>query len=171
MLRSKLDSDEYNRYYQPYINRVEDIELLVALRHNYQSTVSFIKTINENKLCYRYAEGKWSIKEIFLHLIDTERIFTYRALCIARKDKNELPGFDQDVFVSHGNADNRNIDDLLSEYESVRMSTISLFASFDDKILTLRGIANNSSLSVRAAAFIIVGHENHHLQIIKECYL
>ena len=171
MLRSKLDSDEYNSYYQPYINRVEDIELLVALRYNYQSTVSFIKTIDENKLCYRYAEGKWSIKEIFLHLIDTERVFTYRALCIARNDKSELPGFDQDVFVSHSNADSRNMDDLLSEYKSVRMSTIYLFASFDDKILTLRGIANNSSLSVRAAAFIIVGHENHHLQIIKERYL
>ena len=171
MLRSELVSDEYNSYYQPYIDKVGDIKLLDALKCNHKSVVSFIKSIDENKLSYRYAEGKWSVKEIILHLIDTERVFAYRALCIARNDKTELPGFDQDIFVSHSYADNRSIDDLLSEYETVRMATISLFASFNHEVLKARGIANNSSLSVRAAAFIIVGHENHHLQIIKERYL
>ncbi|MGC1631267.1 MAG: DinB family protein [Gelidibacter sp.] len=171
MWRSELDSDEYNSYYQPYIDNVEDIELLDALKRNRKLVVSFIKNIDKNKISYRYAEGKWSVKEIFIHLIDTERVFAYRALCIARNDKTELSGFDQDGFVSHSYADNRNIDDLLSEYETVRMATISLFASFNQEVLTARGIANHSSLSVRAAAFIIVGHENHHLQIIKARYL
>ncbi|MEO5789166.1 MAG: DinB family protein [Gelidibacter sp.] len=171
MLRSELDSDDYNSYYQPYIDKVEDIELLDALKRNRKSVASFIKSIDINKLSFRYAEGKWSVKEIILHLIDTERVFAYRALCIARNDKTELPGFDQDVFVSHGYADNRSIEDLLSEYETVRMATISLFTGFNHEVLAARGIANNSSLSVRATAFIIVGHENHHLQIIKERYL
>ena len=171
MLKNQLGSDEYNSYYQPYIDKVEDVELLGALKRNGQSVMSFLKSIDENKLCYRYAEGKWSIKEIILHLIDTERVFAYRALCIARNGKEELPGFDQDIFVLHSHADNRSIDDLLSEYESVRMSTVSLFASFNHKILTAIGIANNSQLSVRAAAFIILGHEKHHLQIINERYL
>lgn len=171
MFRNELNSDEYNSYYQPYIDKVEDIELLDALKHNQKTVISFIKSIAEDRLCYRYADGKWSIKEIVLHLIDTERIFAYRALRIARNDKTEMSGFDQDFFVSHSYADNRSIHDLLSEYESVRMATISLFANFDDKTLSEKGIANNSSLSVRAAAFIIAGHEKHHLQIIEERYL
>ena len=171
MTRKELDLDEYNHYYQPYIDMVGDVDVLDALKENHKALIPFIKGIDENKLSYRYAKDKWSIKEIVLHLIDTERVFAYRALCIARHDKTELPGFDQDAFVIHSYADNRTMDNLLSEYESVRMATISLFESFNQGVLSEIGTASNSALSVRAAAFIIVGHENHHLQIIKECYL
>src|SRR5690606_27112498 len=123
------------------------------------------------KLDYRYAQDKWTIKEILLHLIDTERVFAYRAMCIARKDLTELPGFDQDAFVVHSHANERSVESLLSEYRNVRMATVSLFDSFDLRGLEQIGVANGSDLSVRAIVFIIIGHENHHLQIIKERYL
>ncbi|MEO8772965.1 MAG: DinB family protein [Gelidibacter sp.] len=171
MTSIELDSNEYDPYFQAYINRVGMKNIMHLLKESHKSIISFITSIEVEKLSYRYAEGKWTVKEIMLHLIDTERVFAYRALCIARKDKIELSGFDQDIFVAHSDADNRSIDSLLSEYESVRMATISLFESFDQKTLTTVGIANNSALSVRAAAYIIVGHENHHVQVIKERYL
>lgn len=169
---TELSPDEYHPYYQPYISRVmESHNVLGALRSHQKTVVSFIKGIEKKKLLYRYAEGKWSIKEIILHLIDTERIFAYRALCIARHDKTGLPGFDQDAFVVNSRADGRSVESLLSEYEDVRNATVSLFESFDQKTLTEIGIASNSGLSVRAAGFIIVGHASHHVQIIKERYL
>ena len=171
MTIGKLSPDEYNLYYQPYIDKVGDGNIFNALRHNHELLISFIKNIDLDKLNYRYAEGKWTIKEIVQHLIDTERVFAYRALRIARCDKTDLPGFDQDAFVVHSHADDRNIESLMSEYESVRIATVSLFENFDQKTLAEIGIASNSGLSVRAVAFIIVGHENHHLQIIKERYL
>lgn len=116
-------------------------------------------------------EDKWTIKEILQHLIDTERLFAYRALRVARNDRTELPGFDQDAFVVHSNAHERSIVSLLSEYQSVRLATLSLFESFDDRNLAQIGVINGSSLSVRAIVLIIVGHENHHLEVIKKQYL
>lgn len=171
MTRNELSANEYDPYYQTYINRVETMSILHVLKENHKSIIAFIKSIESSKLSYRYAEGKWTVKEIILHIIDTERVFAYRALCIARKAKVELSGFDQDVFVAHSAADTRSIDNLLSEYESVRMATIFLFESFNQKTMTAVGIASNSPLSVRAAAYIIVGHEDHHMEIIKERYL
>ncbi|WP_027126982.1 DinB family protein [Gelidibacter mesophilus] len=170
MIKRELRSDEYHPYYQP-IDKLGDEDVLELLRFHYKEVVTFIRSLNDNRLNYRYAEGKWTVKEIILHIIDTERVFSYRALCIARTDKTELPGFDQDAFVLNSRAAERNIESLLSEYESVRLATITLFDSFDHKAWTQIGTASNSSLSVRAIPFIIVGHEKHHLNIIKERYL
>lgn len=171
MTINDLSSDEYNPYYQPYIDKVGDEDILNTMKTNCKTVPSFLKSINSDRLDFRYAEGKWTIKEILLHLIDTERVFAYRALRIARHDKTELPGFDQDNYVASSDANTRTLESLLSEYDSVRAATLTLFESFDDKALQQIGVASESEISVRAMAFIIVGHENHHLQIIKECYL
>ena len=114
---------------------------------------------------------KWTIKEIIQHIIDTERIFTYRALCIARKDKSLFPGYDQDDYAVNSEANNRSMISLMNEYKSVRLSSIILFESFSSEMLKRIGIASNSNLSPRAVAFITIGHENHHCEIIKERYL
>jgi uncharacterized damage-inducible protein DinB len=171
MTISELSSDEYNPYYQLYIDKVGSGDIFNALRTNREVVTPFFKGISNDRLSFRYAEDKWTVKEILLHLIDTERVFAYRALCIARHDHTEFPGFDQDDYVACSNANERTIESLLSEFDSVRAATITLFESFDDKALAQTGMASESRLSVRAVAFIIVGHENHHLQIIKARYL
>ncbi|RXJ45952.1 DinB family protein [Gelidibacter gilvus] len=171
MTKRDIGSDEYNSYYQPYIDKTGDGNVFDSLRNNSEIIIQFFKTIKKEKLDYRYAEDKWTIREILLHLIDTERVFAYRAMCIARKDMTELPGFDQDAFVVHSQANERSVESLLSEYRNVRMATVSLFDSFDLKSLEQIGVANGSDLSVRAIVFIIIGHENHHLEVIKERYL
>lgn len=171
MTKGDIGSGEYNSYYQIYIDKTCDGNVLDNLRSNTEIIIQFFKTIKKEKLDYRYAEDKWTIKEILMHLIDTERVFAYRAMCIARKDMTELPGFDQDAFVINSHANERSIENLLLEYRNVRMATVSLFDSFDLRDLEQMGVANGSSLSVRAIVFIIIGHENHHLQVIKERYL
>jgi uncharacterized damage-inducible protein DinB len=166
-----ISSDEYNPYYQTYLSKTNDVQLNEWLRSNMEKVISFLKSISKNKLDYRYAEGKWTIKEIVLHLIDTERIFAYRALRIARKDLTPLPGYDQDAYVPTSKANDRSLESLLDEYKTARHATIALFDNFDDEMLMQVGTASNSPLSVRAAGFILIGHENHHCEIIRERYL
>lgn len=171
MTAKELRPNEYNPYYQTYINKVGDLELLEGLDSNLEIVLTFFRTIPDDKLEFRYAEGKWNIKEILQHIMDTERIFAYRALRIARQDKTPLPGFDQDDYVLPSKASARNFQSLLHEFVSVRIATLELFKSFDDEMLLATGTASNSSLSARAAGFIIIGHENHHIEVIKERYL
>lgn len=166
-----LSTQEYPAYFQPYIEQAGDEDIRLVLKQNHFMVIDFINSISTDKLTYRYAEGKWSIKDIILHLIDTERVFAYRALRIARKDKTVRSGFDQDDFAVQAGADDRDIDSLLAEYQSVRNATISLFESFDSNALIEVGQVEAGDLSVRAIAFIIVGHENHHLRMIKQKYL
>jgi hypothetical protein len=130
-----------------------------------------MRAVPEEKLSYRYAEGKWTIKEIMAHLIDDERIYAYRALRFARNDQTELPGFDQDDYAIESAANERSLDDLLEEFAAVRRSTIALFNSFDERVWTRSGVASGNVMSVRAAAYHIAGHELRHLNIIKERYL
>ncbi len=171
MTSKDLRVDEYNPYYQTYVNKTKGLNLKDGLGSNYETVLSFLNGIPSGKHEYRYAIGKWTIKEMLLHIIDTERIFAYRALRIARQDKTSLPGFDQDAYVEPSNANRRSFDSLLSEHKAVRQATIILFDSFDDTMLTATGTASNSTISVRAIGFIIMGHENHHCDIIKERYL
>jgi uncharacterized damage-inducible protein DinB len=166
-----LQADEYNSYYDAYLRKTKDVTLKDGLRSNLESNMSFLKGIPEIRLDYRYSEGKWTIKEIILHIIDTERIFTYRALCIARQDQSMFPGFDQDAYVPVSNANERSFRSLLDEYKAVRLATTALFDSFDDKVLLQTGTASNSVVSVRALGFILLGHENHHCEIIRDRYL
>ncbi|WP_299116689.1 DinB family protein [uncultured Winogradskyella sp.] len=167
----QLPQEEFNPYYLPYINLATSSDIVSGLKQNLSSVVAFYMSIPKEKLEYAYAEGKWTIKDILLHVIDTERVFAYRAMRVARHDKTALAGFEQDDYVEAGNAVNRSIESLLSEYKAVRSATISLFESFADKSLTSIGTASGSPVSTRAIGYIITGHENHHNNVIKERYL
>ncbi|MHA7831156.1 MAG: DinB family protein [Flagellimonas sp.] len=171
MVLSELPSSEYNPFYQTYIMALGDVELIEELKRGKSAFLSLFEEIPEEKLNYAYAEGKWSLAEVLIHMIDTERIFQYRALCIARNDKTPLPGFDQDTYVPYSNADNRSKSDLIEEYKAVRDSTISLFDSFDEEAIKRIGVASGSKMSVRALGFIICGHQAHHVRILRERYL
>jgi uncharacterized damage-inducible protein DinB len=171
MISDQLNVNEYNPYYKAYIDMASDEDILKGLKLNLVSTVHFLSTIPLDKHDYAYAEGKWTIKEILLHIMDTERIFTYRALRIARSDSTPLPGFDQDKYVVNSKSTARSMDSLIEEYEAIRYATLALYKSFDTECLRLIGKASASSISVRALGYIITGHENHHYQIIKEHYL
>lgn len=168
----KPEPGEYAPYTIQYIGLLPDDGLIVKhLEDNLRTTTDFMRALPEEKLSYRYAEGKWTIKEILSHLIDDERIYTYRALRYARNDETELPGFEQDDYALESGANERSLDDLLEEFAAVRRSTIALFNSFEDRVLTRAGVASGNVMSVRAAAYHIAGHELRHLNIIKERYL
>lgn len=166
-----MTSQEYNSYYKTYIDLVSEPSLIKSLAEGLLNVSAFFEAIPKSKLEYRYAEGKWTPKEVLLHLIDTERVFSYRALTFARSPNMTLPGFDQDAFVEHSEANQYTIDALLEEYLVVRTATISLFKSFNEEVLMRSGVASGSPLSVRAAGTIICGHEIHHCTILKERYL
>lgn len=171
MTKNELSEVEFNPYYKHYIGLVAEVPLIEALNEGMIAIPEFFKSIPADKLHYRYAEGKWTPKDILLHIIDTERVFSYRALCFARDNAADLPGFDENMFAENADANNRELEDLLSEYATVRNATVALFKSFNDTVLKKMGKGNNNLMSVRAAGFIICGHEIHHCNIIKERYL
>lgn len=166
-----LNKDEYNPYYQTYVDKTSDENIIEGLKNNLVTMVQFFESIPLDKLNFCYQIGKWTIKDILLHIIDTERIFAYRALRIAREDKTAMAGFNQDDFVFTADASSRTIESLVNEYKTVRKSTISLFDSFGENQLRKSGTASDSMISVRAIGYIITGHENHHKEIIQERYL
>lgn len=169
---TQLSSNEYASFYANYINKVSDeYTLIEELEISVHRLIKFIQNIQMDKYDYRYAEGKWTIKDILQHLIDSERIFAYRALRFARNDKTELPGFNEDDFAAIANGAKRSIMDLLTELSVVRQSTLSLFKNFDEEQLLRSGIASNNNMSVRALGFVIIGHQNHHQQVFEERYL
>ncbi len=169
---SDLQGTEYNEYYSQYIGLVpKDETLLQALISGRDECINFFRNVDVHKLDFRYAEGKWTPKEILLHVIDAERVFSYRALRFARKDTTPVQGFDQDDYVKPSKAYSRSLDSLLDEYQSVREATISLFKSMDNEMLASIGVASGSELSARAAGFIVAGHDRSHINIIKERYL
>jgi uncharacterized damage-inducible protein DinB len=168
----KPASGEFPPYASMYIDLVpDDGRLLTHLWDNLQSTKHLIQLLPPDKHLYRYADDKWTIKEILVHIVDDERIYGYRALRFARNDKTQLPGFDQDPFAFHSKANERTIESIVEEYEAVRMSTITLFDGFSDDVMLRRGIANNNEATVRALGYHIAGHELHHVNIIKSLYL
>ncbi|PKA84088.1 DinB family protein [Ulvibacter sp. MAR_2010_11] len=168
---SDLSQTEFSAYFERYLAQVAGIDLLVALETGLASMQSFFKAIPEDKLEFRYAEGKWTPKDILLHLIDCERVFCYRALQFARAENVSLSGFDENEFADNSNANTRSRENLLDEYAAVRKASLLLFRSFNDETLLRTGKSSNNVLSVRAAGFIIAGHEKHHCQIITERYL
>jgi hypothetical protein len=162
---------EFASYYAEYINLIpEGADVFECMEDNMMDLQDLILSLPKKKLEYRYAEGKWTIKEIIQHLIDAERIFCYRALCIARLDKTHLPVFDENDYVANSHANSREIDSLLDEFDKVRDCTITLFNSFDKGVYKNMGTSNNHPLSVRALAYIIAGHEMHHMKIIEDRY-
>lgn len=168
----KPGEEEFPGYAIMYIKLLPDDGLLLKhLAENFTKVKEFILSIPEEKLTYKYAKNKWTIKEILVHIIDDERIYAYRALCFARNEKAELPGFEQDDYVLFSNANDRTIENILQEYEAVRNATIALYEGFDEIALLREGIANNNKATVRALGYHIAGHELHHINIIKEKYL
>ncbi len=162
---------EYNPYYRSYIEQVNGDDALMTLEVQLSDTPRFIERFPLEKANYRYAENKWTPKEIFLHLLDAERVFAYRALRIARGDETPMPGFDQDQYVPESNAAKRSLESIAEEYIAVRNATLQLLRYLNADQLLRKGVANNSPVSVRALAYIIAGHENHHLGVIRERYL
>lgn len=171
MKSSQLLKTEYSLFYATYINTVSDIDLLEGLQNGLSQMVSFISSIPIEKLEYKYAEGKWTIKDLLLHLIDAERIFAYRALRIGRGDKTPLAGFEENGYVINAMANSRSIESLLKEFQLVRKSTLELFENFSEEQLAYLGTSSDALLSVRAIGFIISGHQTHHIKVIKERYL
>ena len=171
MKSNQLPINEYADFYKSYIQVLEDVELIEELEICLHEFIKFVQNIPMDKFDYRYEVGKWTIKEIIQHLIDSERVFSYRALRISRNDKTPLPGFNENDYVDNSNGNNRNLQGLLTELAVVRQATLSLFNSFSQEQLTKIGIASNNKVSVRAIGFIIIGHQKHHQKIFTERYL
>ena len=165
------DLSRVPEFYHGYISKVKENDLMSALQNSTSELFSLLKAIPEEKHDYRYAEGKWTIKEVVQHMLDGERVFTYRALRFARKDDTALPGFDENLFAQTAKADKRNWNDMVEEFTALRKSTEAMFASFDNEQLEQTGIASENSIYVLGIGFIVAGHVNHHCQIVKERYL
>lgn len=170
----KPKKDEYPPYSRVYMELLKDDGLVLQhLKNNFIAIKDFIYTLPEEKLYYRYAEDKWSIKEILVHIVDDERIFAYRALRYARGDKTELHGFEQDDYTFFSDANDRSLESIFAEYESVRASTIAMFNGFPEEAFMRSGASTGgiNNRSVRALAYHIAGHELRHIKIIRERYL
>lgn len=166
-----LQSDEYGEYYTGYIRHVVHSDLETQLKESQKSAIELFGSLDDEQALYRYETGKWSVKEVLGHVIDTESIFIYRALALARGESAPLAGYDHNKYVSEAGFDRFTVDELVSQYNRTRAHTLSLFHSFDDKELLKRGVVNGSNFTVRGLGFVIAGHELHHLGILKERYL
>lgn len=162
---------EYAEYYKTYVKLVPEGDIVQILDDQMKVTMDKLKSLTKEESEYRYATGKWSIKEVMGHIIDTERIMSYRLLSIARGEKISLPGYDENKYVEEANFDNQSLKDLLDHFVAVRQSTIYLINSLSRETLTRKGIANGHEVTVRALITIIAGHELHHRKIIIERYL
>lgn len=166
-----LNLDTVPHAYKNYVKQVEESDLLQALRISGHRALELVHTIPDNKIDFRYAQDKWTIREVLCHMIDAERIFTYRALRFARNDKTELPGWEENEYAPQANAEGRSKQKIAQEMAHVRTATLDLFEGFTPEMWVRKGIANKKELSVVVLGFIIAGHETHHCQILKDRYL
>ena len=164
-------TDEYLPYYGRYIDRVPDGDVLSTLSNQIGETLALLRELPESVAGYRYAPDKWSVNEMVGHMIDTEKIFAYRALRFGRGDKTPVPGFEQDDYVRGSSYNSYPLSELADEFETVRKSTLNFFRHLDDEAWSRRGTASNAEVSVRALAYIIAGHELHHREILRTRYL
>ena len=162
---------EYLPYYSRYIERVPDGDVLSTLSRQISETIALLRGLPESVANYRYAPDKWSVNELVGHVIDSERIFTNRALRFARGDATAVPGFEQDDYVRGATFNAYPLSELASELQVVRQSTLYFFRHLDDDAWARRGVANNAEVSVRALAYIIAGHELHHREVLRTRYL
>jgi len=167
---SRPQPDEYSAYAARYVDLVGNGPIIEILEYQQQMDYNFFLRLDPAKASYKYAEDKWTVKQVLGHMCDTERVFAYRALVFSR-ESIELPGFDQDVYMEHASFNSRSIEDLAEEFKTIRESTLYLFRSFTDDQSKRKGIASGSPFSVRAYAYMIAGHEMHHIKILKEKYL
>lgn len=171
MIISKPSPNEYASYYSTYVSIVPDGDIMATLEHQLAEALALFSRITDAQAEFKYAPDKWSIKQLLGHVIDAERVFAFRALWFARGDKNSLAGFDQDAFMSHVNFDAYQWSELVEEFEHLRRSNISFFSHLSPEAWERRGIASDNEVSVRALAFMLAGHELHHLNILRERYL
>jgi uncharacterized damage-inducible protein DinB len=171
MKTSQLKENEYSVFNATYIKAAGEVELVEELEICLHDFIRFVQNLPMDKFDYRYAEGKWTIKEIIQHIIDTERIFAYRALRISRNDSTPLPGFDENYFAQNTNGNSRSIQDLLMELSAVRHSSLLLFKSFSEEQLLREGIASDHPITVRAIGFMLIGHQKQHQKVFGERYL
>jgi len=165
------DLSRVPEFYHNYINQVKEDDLMTAFAKQTPALINFLTSIPKEKYDHAYAPGKWTVKEVLQHLIDGERIFSYRALRFARKDPTPLPGFDENLFAETAKADKREWNDLVEELKAVRRSSELLFGSFDEEQLNASGVSNNHSNYVLGFGYITVGHSLHHMKVISERYL
>ncbi|HEU4860706.1 MAG TPA: DinB family protein [Chitinophagaceae bacterium] len=165
------DLSRVPEFFHGYISKVKEDDLMSALANSTSELFILLKSIPVEKHDYRYADRKWTVKEVVQHMIDGERVFTYRALRFARKDDTPLPGFDENLFAQTAKADKRNWNDLIDEFRALRKASEAMFASFDNEQLEAAGVASESPIYVLGIGFVVAGHVNHHCQIIKERYL
>ncbi|MGO4879798.1 MAG: DinB family protein [Bryobacteraceae bacterium] len=165
------DTSEYAPYFGKYIVLVPGHHVVSALEDQPRETLALLSELSEGQGEYRYAPDKWSIKEMLGHIIDAERVFSYRALRFARHDQTPLASFEQDGYVRSGDFGGRRLADLIEEFVAVRRATVCLFRSLSGEAWMRRGIASDNPVSVRAIAYIIAGHELHHRRILREKYL
>ncbi|GIP51798.1 MULTISPECIES: DinB family protein [Paenibacillus] len=167
----KPQAGEYAVHFEPYIQKVPEDNLPSLLEKQVDEVIQRLGQITEEQGSYRYAEGKWSLKEVLGHISDTERIMSYRLLRIARGDTTPLPGFEENLFVSHAHADRQTVNALLQDFAAVRIATLSLIRQLDDEAWARIGTFSDHPGSARALAYIIAGHSIHHFDIIEERYL
>jgi hypothetical protein len=170
MQRARPEATEYAPFYANYVSAVPEVDVVSALRDGGTEITAALAAIPESRGGFRYADGKWSIRELVGHVIDAERIFTYRALRLARGDSTPLPSFEENDYVRVAGSDTRTIADLVEELRAVRESTVRMFASFPDEAWTRTGTVSGRPVSVRALAYITAGHARHHVTILRDRY-
>ncbi len=172
MKKKDLEAEEFETYYGVYLATLDDDTVLMEqLKKGYDNFPKFIKGIPDDKLHYAYADGKWTVAQALLHIIDTERIFQYRAFRFSREDKTPLMGFDQDAYVLENDVRGQTKESIIEAYKAVRASTIDVFKTLDENTLSYTGSASNLQWSVAGLGFVICGHQRHHRNIIRERYL
>ena len=171
MTQKRPQQGDYALFYEKYVSLVPSGDFLEILRSQREDLITLLSKLSDDQAEFRYAPGKWSIKEVVGHVTDAERIFAYRLLRIARGDETPLASFEQEGYIKHGNFVARPLQDLVEEFAAVREATICLVRSLDDKAWLRRGTASQKEVSVLALAFIIAGHERHHRIILERNYL
>lgn len=162
---------DFQKYIQRYLDNIPSENWLEELKKSGEKTLEIYSNLSENQSHFAYDEGKWTLKELLLHLSDTERVFQYRILAFSRGEKNELPGFDEELYAQNSFANERSLESLLQEYKLVRKSSEILLETLNSSVLNNIGTANGNQISVETIGKLIVGHNYHHLNIIEERYL
>lgn len=168
---NRPEKTEYAEYYETYVSLVQESDVVSALQNQLAELENLFSEITEEKADFRYAEGKWSIKELLGHIIDGERVFSYRALRISRNDKTPLAGFEENSYIANSNFANARLANLIEELFLLRRSNVLFFKNLTDEAWLRTGTASDAEVSVRALAYIMVGHIRHHSNILRERYL
>lgn len=170
-MNNRPDASEHPDYFNTYLNRVPERDLISTLRTQINDTISLLGSLSDEQALFRYAESKWSIKEVVGHIADTERVMSYRALRVARGDRTPLPGFDENVFMKGSSFDRIPLREIIEDLVNVRQATVSLFQNLPQEAWLRKGIVNERETSARAFGYFIAGHELHHRAVLQERYL